>query len=110
MKKKLLIIITCHFCLDNLLLLNCKTLPNDSNSFDQIVRLFLNACGGKQRSCLQWKFRELHDQMWLMIPSANPTQSNQKSRLHPLIQTLVGFTLAQDVEKKKSGAEAPHGL
>jgi len=30
--------------------------------------------------------------------------------LHPLIHTLLEFTLAQDVEKKKSGAEAPHGI
>ena len=34
----------------------------------------------------------------------------EKCALHPLILTLLIFTVAQDIENKKSGAEAPHGL
>ncbi len=37
----------------------------------------------------------------------NSPRSNQHYKLHPLIHAFLGFAQAQDVEKKKSGAEAP---
>jgi hypothetical protein len=33
----------------------------------------------------------------------------RKCGLHPLIHTLLDFNLAQNIECKKSGAEAPQG-
>jgi len=34
----------------------------------------------------------------LIMRNANSPQSSQKCALHPLIHTLLGFTLAQDIE------------
>ena len=45
-----------------------------------------------------------------MMSIVESSRSTQNWRLHPLIHTPLRFAQAQDVEKKKSGVEAPHHL
>ena len=42
--------------------------------------------------------------------NADSMEGEANCRLHPLIHTFLESNLAQDMESKKSGAEAPHGL
>jgi len=42
--------------------------------------------------------------------NVNSPRSQQNYALHPLIHTLLGFTLAQDLEKKKAEPKTPHFL